>query len=71
MMSVRLMSSLSLTLASCLVMLSYYYDETFSFKEQNTNSEEVLELRVSDIMTDDTVYIEACDNVSEPLDNDR
>ena len=69
----RLMSILALTLVSCLVFLSYnyYIDGTFTFNEQNANREEGLELKVSDIMTDDKVHIEACVNVTEPSDNRR
>ena len=43
------------------------------FNEQNTDTEvsEALEIRVSDLITEDEVHIEACDNVTEPSDNKR
>ena len=43
------------------------------FNKQNINTEvsEALELRVSDLITEDEVHIEACDNVTEPTDIKR
>ena len=42
-------------------------------KKTNIKTEvsEAFELRVSDLITEDKVYIEACDNVTEPSDNKR
>ena len=63
-------------LASCLVLMKSYYhgNAIITFNKQVINTEEVPEgfkLRVLDLITEDKVYIEACDNVTEPSDNKR
>ena len=63
-------------LASCLVLMKSYYhgNAIITFNKQVIHTEEVPEgfkLRVLDLITEDKVYIEACDNVTQPLDNKR
>ena len=63
-------------LASCLVLMKSYYHENaiITFNKQVIHAEEVSEgfkLRVLDLITEEKVNIEACDNVTEPLDNKR
>ena len=63
-------------LASCLVLMKSYFhgNAIITFNKQVIHTEEVsdgFKLRVLELITEEKVNIEACDNVTEPLDNKR